>query len=352
VTFVSNGAGYVTGDQIRVLGSLLGGTNTTNDLVITVTNAETGSHDYPVFGTGTVFEFINDSSTRTSRNTSSTSLSNQAKNIVLKDFTVEVNNDNIRVFNITNVRDSEFNNIKADYFNDYFNEEKEEHEQESIKVSLPDEYIPFSSIDLDNPDHLVPYNYLIFDRKINRDLILKHRLGFCLEGKYRNRIIIPSYDKNGMLNYFVARTWIDKYKPSYLNPKIDKSKFIYNEGFINWDAPVYLVEGGFDELSFPVNTIPLLGKVIGEKLFYVLKDKKPEIIIILDPDAINDAIKLYNQLQSIYLNCEERVKIKTMEGKYDIDEIKRNFDVEGVKKVIQSARYLNDLDYLLYSKKK
>jgi hypothetical protein len=113
VTFVSNGAGYVTGDQIRVLGSLLGGTNTTNDLVITVTNAETGSHDYPVFGTGTVFEFINDSSTRTSRNTSSTSLSNQAKNIVLKDFTVEINNNDIRVFNVTNVRDSEFNNIKA-----------------------------------------------------------------------------------------------------------------------------------------------------------------------------------------------------------------------------------------------
>jgi hypothetical protein len=113
VTFVSGGGGYVSGDQIRVLGSLLGGTNITNDLVITVTNAETGSHDYPVFGTSTVFEFINDSSTRASRNTSSTSLSNQAKNMVLKDFTVEVNNDNIRVFNITNVRDSEFNNIKA-----------------------------------------------------------------------------------------------------------------------------------------------------------------------------------------------------------------------------------------------
>lgn len=113
VTFISGGAGYVTGDQIRVLGSLLGGANTTNDLVITVTNAETGLNDYPVFGTSTVFEFINDSSTTVSRNTSSTSLSNQAKNIVLKEFTVEINNDDIRVFNFINVRDSELNNIKA-----------------------------------------------------------------------------------------------------------------------------------------------------------------------------------------------------------------------------------------------
>lgn len=113
VTFVNGGAGYQSGDQIRVLGSLLGGTNVTNDLIITVTNAETGSRDYPVFGTSTVFEFINDSSSTSSKNTSSTSLSNQAKNIVLKEFTVEINNDNIRVFNFTNVRDSEFNNIKA-----------------------------------------------------------------------------------------------------------------------------------------------------------------------------------------------------------------------------------------------
>ena len=113
ITIVSGGGGYASGDQIRVAGSLLGGANTTNDLVITVTNAETGSHDYPTFGTSTVFEFINDSSTRTIRNDSSTSLTNQAKNIVLKDFTVEINNDDIRVFNVTNVRDSEFNNIKA-----------------------------------------------------------------------------------------------------------------------------------------------------------------------------------------------------------------------------------------------
>jgi 5S rRNA maturation endonuclease (ribonuclease M5) len=106
------------------------------------------------------------------------------------------------------------------------------------------------------------------------------------------------------------------------------------------------VEGGFEELSFPVNTIPLLGKVIGEKLFYELKDKKPEIIIILDPDALKDAIRLYEQLQSIYFDCGEKVKIVVMEGKYDLDEVKRNFDVEGVKQVVKTARYLNDLDYL------
>lgn len=239
----------------------------------------------------------------------------------------------------------EFRQIREDYFDLSFNENIEV-EKKEIRVELPDEYIPFTSMDVEDSDHLFAYNYLIMDRKINRETIVKHRLGFCLEGRFKNRIIIPSYDKNGRLNYFVARTWLKKHRPTYMNPKVEKGLFIYNEGFINWDAVVYLVEGGFEELSFPVNTIPLLGKVIGEKLFFELKDKKPEIIVILDPDAVKDAIRLYEQLQSIYYDCIHKVKIIIMEGKYDLDEVKRNFDIEGVKKVISSARYLNDLDYL------
>lgn len=240
---------------------------------------------------------------------------------------------------------NEFKQIREDYFELTLGEEQEVVEKE-LKVELPDEFIPFTSMDVDNPDHLHAYNYLVMDRKISRDIIVKHRVGFCLDGRFKNRIIIPSYDKNGRLNYFVARTWVKGVRPTYMNPKVEKGKFIYNEGFINWDAPVYLVEGGFEELSFPVNTIPLLGKVLGEKLFYELRDKKPEIIIILDPDATTNAIRLYEQLQSIYFDCTEKVKIITMEGKFDLDEVKRNFNIEGVKKVIRSARYLNDLDYL------
>jgi 5S rRNA maturation endonuclease (ribonuclease M5) len=243
---------------------------------------------------------------------------------------------------------AEYKQIREDYFDLSFDDDEDRPEIETpeVRVELPDEYIPFSSMDLENPDHLHAYNYLVLERKISREIMLKYRLGFCVEGRFKNRIIIPSYDKNGRLNYFVARTWIDGHRPTYMNPKIEKGLFIYNEGRINWDATVYLVEGGFEELSFPVNTIPLLGKVLGTKLFYELKDKKPEIIVILDPDAVKDAIRLYEQLESIYFDCTEKVKIIMMEGKYDLDEVKRNFDVEGVKNVIRSARYLNDLDYL------
>ena len=67
--------------------------------------------------------------------------------------------------------------------------------------------ILFSEMDNGNCEHFEAYNYLINDRKFTRDIILKYRLGFCTSGKYEKRIIVPSYDKNGEVNYFVARNY-------------------------------------------------------------------------------------------------------------------------------------------------
>ena len=80
-----------------------------------------------------------------------------------------------------------------------FNEEKE-----FVQVKLPDEMVSFSKMDATNPEHFEAYNYLVNERKLTRDIILRYRLGFCTTGKYAQRIIIPSYDKEGDINYFVA----------------------------------------------------------------------------------------------------------------------------------------------------
>ncbi len=37
--------------------------------------------------------------------------------------------------------------------------------------------------------------------------IIKYNIGFCNEGPYGGRVIIPSYDDNGKLNYFIARDY-------------------------------------------------------------------------------------------------------------------------------------------------
>jgi hypothetical protein len=213
-------------------------------------------------------------------------------------------------------------------------------------VELPQEFISFTSIDTTNSAHMEAYNYLLYVRKIDYKTILKFRLGFCLEGRYKKRIIIPSFDVYGKLNYFVGRTY-DKYcKRPYDNLKSSKDAIIFNEGYIDWDSTVYLVEGPFDFLSFNINTIPLLGKILGEKLFFKIKEKKPDIIVILDPDAWKNAMSLYQQLLTIYYDCEEKVKIVEMKGKNDLDELKRFEGISSVIAQIKEARQLQDDDYL------
>jgi len=62
---------------------------------------------------------------------------------------------------------------------------------------------------------------------------LKYSIGYCESGKYKNRIILPSYNENGELNYFTARDFYDYSNKKYLNPTFDKGNNIINEIFIN-----------------------------------------------------------------------------------------------------------------------
>ncbi len=110
ITIINSGSGYAAGDQIKILGSAIGGSSPTNDLTITLSSTATN----PVFNTSTVFEFINETSTRTAKGSISiTSFANQCKNVSLKEFSVVTNSTSVRVFDFKNVRDSEFVNVKC-----------------------------------------------------------------------------------------------------------------------------------------------------------------------------------------------------------------------------------------------
>ncbi|MEW3852040.1 hypothetical protein QOZ73_32900, partial [Pseudomonas aeruginosa] len=87
---------------------------------------------------------------------------------------------------------------------------------------------------------------------------LRYNIGYCCDGSFKNRIIIPSYDKNGDLNFFSARDFLNTSSYKYLFPKWSKD-IVGNELFINWSEPITLVEGSFDALSIRNNVIPLFG---------------------------------------------------------------------------------------------
>jgi DNA primase len=132
------------------------------------------------------------------------------------------------------------------------------------------------------------------ERGLTEQDILKYNIGYCVSGLYQNRIIIPSYDSNGQLNYFVGR---DFYKGGmkYKNPPISKD-IVGFDLYINWNEPLILCEGVFDAISIKRNAIPLFGKTISKKLSTKIIEKKTKhIVIALDNDAFNQSIEMISK---------------------------------------------------------
>ena len=110
-------------------------------------------------------------------------------------------------------------------------------------------------------------------------------------------VIIPSYDKEGILNYFVGRSYYDttfKHK----NPKVSKD-IIGLELLINWNKSINICEGVFDAMTIGENTIPIFGKFLPKKLKLKIKEKNvKKVNIILDNDARKEALELCEYLMA------------------------------------------------------
>jgi len=221
---------------------------------------------------------------------------------------------------------------------DYLKKTKKE-QKELEEIELPKHFIDFNESNPKSLLHKQAWNYLVKERKLTEDIISKFKIGYSVGGKYDSRVIIPSYDKNNELNYFVTRTYTNS-KPKYLNPDSDKEEIIFNECCLNWDSDIYLVEGPFDHIVTH-NSIPILGKKISDKLMNLLFNKaKANIIILLDSDAWNDAKRHYSKLNVGKLF--NRVKIIKMKKDYDIAKVHEDFGRNGVIEVMRGAYKLKE----------
>lgn len=180
-------------------------------------------------------------------------------------------------------------------------------------IQLPIEFKPLAN--LNKSDLSIPQvrHALIYlnSRKINVTDIKRYNIGICIDGEYKNRIIVPSYDSNGNLNYFVSRAFLKDEYIKYKNPKNSKS-IVPFELYINWTLPVYLVEGVFDAIAVKFNTIPLLGKTLPEQVKKkILEEKPPAVYVALDIDAKKDALRIVKAIRNIgipvyYVNLNEK----------------------------------------------
>jgi len=166
-------------------------------------------------------------------------------------------------------------------------------------VRLPKEFKPL----LSNGNSIIAKHSRVYlnNRNVSNGDILRYGIGYCEEGMYSNRVIVPSYNSDGELNYFVGR---DIYEGGfkYKNPPVSKDVIGFDL-FINWNEPIILCEGVFDAIAIKRNAIPLFGKTIPKSLKKKIYEKKvKEIYILLDKDAISDAIKITDDLMKNGIN--------------------------------------------------
>lgn len=128
-------------------------------------------------------------------------------------------------------------------------------------------------------------------RGITIDDIYRYQIGYCDDGEYAERVIFPSFDNNGKINFFIGRSIFPELHPKYKYPAISRD-IIPFELFINWNAPIILCEGVMDMAAIKRNCIPLLGKTITPKLKKkLIESKVRKIYIAMDSDAVDMALQ-------------------------------------------------------------
>lgn len=146
------------------------------------------------------------------------------------------------------------------------------------------------------------FRQYLYRRGVTDNDFIKYNIGYCSTGKYQNRVIIPSYDANNILNYFIARSLDPNAYLKYLNPDVEKDRIIPFENCINWNEPIILCEGVFDALAIRRNVVPLLGQSISSALLTkIIKNPVPEIYVCLDNEkqALNNALRHCERLLSL-----------------------------------------------------
>ena len=171
-------------------------------------------------------------------------------------------------------------------------------------------------------------------RGLNKNEVLKWKIGYCKEGRYAGRIVIPSINNDGDCNYFIARSYVGHGR-RYLNPPCGRD-IIFNSLMVDWDEPVVLVEGVFDAIVIGDNAIPILGSTLREdsRLFQALAIHDTPIFVALDPDAekkaqwiIRSCLKYDLEVKKI--NLEDYEDIGSMSREVFLEKLKTAEDVDG-----------------------
>ena len=99
-----------------------------------------------------------------------------------------------------------------------------------VDVKLPREFKEFDEKDGGLLTYKQAFKYLK-RRGIDQEMIDEYGIGYCVQGDYMGRIMIPSFNNMGIVDYFISRAY-DGNRMKYKNPERPKETIIFNEGKI------------------------------------------------------------------------------------------------------------------------
>lgn len=186
-------------------------------------------------------------------------------------------------------------------------------------VKLPDEFRTLTR-EWSGPYYTAAVNYLK-KRGIGPAEILKWKIGYCEDGEYRYRIIIPSFDEYGHLNFFTGRTFYEN--PDTVNYKSGNfcKDIIWNDYTIDWEQPICLVEGPFDAFNAGPNAIALQGTILHDRLMTKIVASGVPVYVGLDADAKLKQVEIIQELLSYGVECYYIHMIGGKYGKKDAGEM-------------------------------
>jgi DNA primase len=137
-------------------------------------------------------------------------------------------------------------------------------------------------------------------RRITDEQIARWRIGYAVDGRLQGRFVIPTYDRQGTLLNWTARTYTDD-RVRYLSasttdhPEIDA---VFGEEF--WaegrqDSPVIVTEGALNALAveraatYPFQLAALSGSHL-EPGHALKLSRFKQVLILTDPDMAGDKV--------------------------------------------------------------
>lgn len=124
--------------------------------------------------------------------------------------------------------------------------------------------------------------YLVEKRRLRKDTIKRWKLGYCANGHYGGRVIIPV--ETAGLSAFVARDITGDAFQKYLNPVTLQSLLLFGYDDLVPDLPVILVEGVFDAMR--------LWSYGHQAVAYFGSEMKPPQVALLHRRAIREVVAM------------------------------------------------------------